>query len=57
MQEGDGIWETDRAADVFLSKITARFIFMKQCFLLVFVPLIPQRGISALLRKTRTVKL
>lgn len=52
MQEGDGIWEeTDRTADVFLCKITTRFIFMKQCFLLVFVPLIPQRGIFVSLRE------
>lgn len=45
MQEGEGIWETDRSADVSLCKIMARFIFIKQCFLLVFVPLILQRGI------------
>lgn len=45
MQEGDGIWETERTADVFLCKIMVRFIFIRQCFLLVFVPLILQRGI------------
>lgn len=44
-REGDGIWETDCTADVLFCKIMAPFILMKQCFLLVFVPLILQRGI------------